>query len=378
MNIGSRALATVRSIAAAVSICLPLHAPCAEVLIGQTTGITGNSAANTRETSAGAQLWLDHINSQGGVHGNTIRILAMDDRGNAALAARNARELIEDRSVLALFMIRGTPQNEAVLPLLDRYGVPSIAPSTGAMLLHRPVKRHVFNVRSPYQDEAERCIAQLASMGISRIAVLQTRDSFGEDTVQGVKRGMQQVHLAPLFIDGFDKENPKFEAAAQRVLAQDAQAVLVVGTIVSVVRATQAIRAVGSRATVVTLSNNASSSLINELGDLAPGVVVSQVFPSERSAAVPMIHEAERLLHAKQPDAQLSPAMIEGFAAAKVLVEAVRRAGAHASRASLQAALESMDSYDLGGLVLHYSADNHTGLRYTDLSIIDKARTFRR
>ena len=146
----------------------------AQVLVGQTTGVTGNSALNVAETTLGARLWIDAVNARGGVNGNQVELRTLDDRGSATQAAANAKTLIERDQVLALFMIRGTPQNEAVMPLLERYDIASIAPSSGAMLLNAPVKRHVFNVRNSYQAEAERAVEQLVSMGSTRIAVLNS------------------------------------------------------------------------------------------------------------------------------------------------------------------------------------------------------------
>ena len=348
----------------------------AQLRIGQTTGLTGNSAANVKETLAGARLWLDAVNARGGVHSQKIELITLDDHGDAQQAAENARLLIEQHQVLALFMVRGTPQNLAILPLLERHGVPSIAPSTGAMVLHVPLQRHVFNVRSPYQDEAQKAVQQLASMGVSRIAVLKTRDAFGEDAAQGAERGFSLTHLQPALIEGFDKSKPDFAPLVARLVAADAQAVLVIGTGAAVAQATHTLRAVGSKATVVTLSNNASAGFVQALGAEARGVVVTQVFPSERSLAVPMIKEASELLKA-QGGGALSPAMVEGFAAAKVLAEALRRAGPSPTRASLHKALEEL-SFDLGGLPLRYSPTDHSGLRFTDLSIVGADGGFRR
>ncbi len=68
----------------------------------------------------------------------------------------------------------------------------------------------------------------------------------------------------------------------------------------------------------------------------------------------------------------VSPAMLEGFAAAKVLVEGLRRAGAKPSRDKIQLALEGIRKLDIGGLEVSYSPDEHTGLDFADLSIIGK------
>ena len=94
--------------------------------------------------------------------------------------------------------------------------------------------------------------------------------------------------------------------------------------------------------------------------------------------AFPMVKEALDLAKARGVNLDLSPAMLEGFAAAKVLVEGLKRAGPNPSREKIQAALESIRKYDLGGLEVSYSPDDHTGLNFADLSIIGTDGRFRR
>jgi ABC-type branched-subunit amino acid transport system substrate-binding protein len=93
-----------------------------------------------------------------------------------------------------------------------------------------------------------------------------------------------------------------------------------------------------------------------------------------------MIAEAARLA-ATQKAPPLTPAMIEGFAAAKVLVAGLRRAekeGKVITRQSLKRALESLDRFDLGGMEISYSPSDHTGLDFADLSMVGSDGTFRR
>ncbi len=146
----------------------------------------------------------------------------------------------------------------------------------------------------------------------------------------------------------------------------------------AVVDGVKAFRAAGSAAQIVTLSNNASGGFIKSLGTDARGVIVTQVFPSERSIAYPMVKEAQDLLKAKKQGGELSPAMLEGYAAAKVLVEALRRAGPRPTREKIQTALEGIRKFDLGGLELSFSPEHHTGLDFADLSIIGSDGKFKR
>ena len=362
---------------AVASVSLLAFPACAQIRVGQTTGFTGVSAAAVKETSAGAALWLDAVNARGGVNGQRIELISLDDRSDPKIAAANARTLIEQQQVVALFLSRGTPTTEAVIPILDQLGVALIAPSTGAMVLHTPTKLHVFNVRTPYQLEAAKAIPQLASMGITRVGVLQTNDDFGRDTLLGAQRGFAASKLQPVFIEPFERTKPDFTAIAARVARDNVQAVLVLGSGSAVEAAMKAVRAAGSKAQLVALSNTASAGLVTNLGVNARGLIVTQVFPSERSMATPMVKQANDLLQAKSQGAQLSPAMLEGFAAAKVLVEALRRAGKGPTSSSVQHALEDLH-FDLGGIAIAYGPGHHSGLESSALSIIDANGRFQR
>jgi len=350
----------------------------AQITIGQTAGFTGTVAAGVKETSEGAKLYLDAVNAAGGVHGQTIELVSMDDQFVPKVAAANAKVLITEKNVLALFLTRGTPHAEAMMPLLAEHKVPLVAPSTGAMVLHEPVNRYVFNVRATYQREAERAVRHLSLVGFERIAVLQVDDSFGADAAQGAMRGFSGVDKKPLLIAKFDRAKPDFTEIAPQVAKAEAQAVLFLGSGAAVADGTKALRAAGSRAQVVTLSNNASGGFIKQLGEHARGTIVTQIFPYERSLAAPIVKEASDLAKARGGTGEVSPAMLEGFAGAKVLVEGLRRAGPGPTRAKLTLALEGLRKFDIGGLEVTYGPTDHTGLDYADLSIIGSDGKFRR
>ena len=361
--------------ALAVLVVASSQAAQAQILIGQTSGFSGPVAAGVKETTAGAMLYLDRVNAKGGVGGQKIEIITMDDKFEPPLAAENARELIEKKNVVALFLNRGTPHTEAILPLLEKHRVPLVAPSTGAMVLHQPVKKYVFNVRATYQREAEKALVHQASIGMTKIAVIYADDSFGEDGLAGAQKGLQKAKLEAVGIHKFNRTKPDFSTIVPEVVKSGAQSVLLVASGSHAVAAIKALRAAGSAAQFVTLSNNATAGFVASLEGNARGVIVSQVFPQSQSYAV--VKEMEDAARAKGLTGT-SPAMLEGFTAAKVLVEALRRTGGKPTREQLQAALEGMARYDLGGLEVGYSPTDHTGLDFADLSIIGSDNKFRR
>ena len=349
----------------------------AQIRIGQTAGFTGPVSATTKETTAGALLYIDAINAKGGVHGQSIDLISLDDQFDPKLSLENGRKLMEEHKVLAMFLTRGTPHNMALLPLLEQYGVPLVAPSTGAMVLHDPVQKYVFNVRTPYQRESEKAIKQLQSMGFTRIGLVSVDDGFGADGVAGALKGFANAKIAPVFQEKFDRSKPDFAPIVAKAVAAKPQTIFIIGSGQTVVDGIAAFRSAGVDCQFVTLSNNASSGFIKLLGSNAHGLIVTQVFPSERAMSYALVAQAQQLASAKEAG-EVSPVTLEGFAAAKVLVEALRRAGPKPSRAKVQTALEGLQKFDLGGLTISYSKQNHTGLEFSDLSMVNGNGKFMR
>lgn len=351
----------------------------AQLRVGQTAGHSGAVAATVKEATAGARLVFEHVNARGGIGGQKIELVQLDDRFDPELAAANARKLADD-GVIALFLTRGTPHNQAILPLLEQARLPLVGPSTGAMLLHQPVNPWVFNVRASYQREAERVVRHLLQTGVTRLAIVQVADSFGDDAAAGALRGFA-AGKPPAAHLKYDRSKPDFAPLVKQLVAADAQAVLFLGSGTAVVDGIKALRAAGSTAQLATLSNNASSGFVKALGPLAHGVIVSQVLPGERALAVPLVKEAHDLV-AQHPGlaTEVTPALLEGVASAKVLVEGLRRAAAarDLSRSGLQQALNGITRLNLGGLELSYSPSDHSGLDYADLSIIGSDGRFKR
>jgi branched-chain amino acid transport system substrate-binding protein len=358
------------------------HVANAEIKIGISGPLEGPNASTMLELVKGAEIYIGNINQNGGVAGQKISIVARHDNFEVPKTVQVVKKLVEEDNVTALMLIRGTPHNEAILPILAQHKVPLIGPSTGAMVFHKPVNKYVFNVRTAYQLEAEKLVGLLKTAGYHKIAVLHVNDGFGKDLLEGLKNGFIAQNLKPGVILAFDrtlaaKDTTEFMKPVLDDLIKDKpDVIVVVGAGLAVKNAIVAIRGAGSETRIATVSNNASTGFIKLLDSYGPGVIVTQVFPDEKSLTSSFVREAQIL--AGKNKIVLTPAMMEGFAAAKVLVKGLKDAGNSPSRASLQKALESMGSFDMGDMTITYSPTDHTGLVLTDLSIISKTKGFLR
>jgi branched-chain amino acid transport system substrate-binding protein len=340
------------------------------ILIGRTAGITGPVAGAAKELGDGAQAYFDSVNAKGGVNGLQIKMVTLDDKFDPKIAAANAEALIKKEKVFALFLTRGTPHNEAILPLLAQSNIPLVAPSTGGAIFHHPVNRLVFNVRAKYQTEVAKGVEYFYQTGIKKIALAYVDDAFGEDALAGFKVSMAERKLSTEHVVRFDRNKPNVDEVVRAIVEWDPPALIMASSGKTTLDIIATLRARGSRTQIMVMSNNSRETFAKELGGAGVGVVVSQITPPPRMLSSALGKEFN--VAAKDAGIKYSYAAMEGFIAAKVLVEGLRRAGPKLTREGFIDALESMRKFDLGGILIGYTPNDHTGSEYVDLTMIGR------
>jgi ABC-type branched-subunit amino acid transport system substrate-binding protein len=342
-----------------------------EIVIGQSAAFTGTVSNEVKQATAGAQVYFDNVNKNGGVFGRKITLESLDDGFDPQRTVENTQKLISEEDAFALFLYRGTPTTEAILPLLSKSKIPLVGPVTGATSLHDPMQRYLFNVRATYREEVVAIARQMGSMGLSKIAVLVSNDTFGKDALAGLDASKKEGKLAEVTVATYERNTVAVEDAVGKIFAAKPQAVLMICTAKPCDAFVRAYRKAGGFQPIFALSNVSSPTFIHGLGDLSRGLGISQVFPNPQNTTIPISKEFQNAVKGKA-DLVSSYAAFEGYIAAKVLVEGLRKAGRGVTREGLVKALESMEQYDVGGLNLHYGPDSRNGLDFVELTVIGK------
>ena len=346
-----------------------------ELLLGQSAAFSGTSGMIGRNYRAGAEAYFAEVNRLGGVHGLRLRLLSRDDRYEPAKALKNTQELIRDDKVFALFGYVGTPTVNAILPLVEKNKIPLIAPLSGAQSLRKPHRQLVFNLRASYYQEIDRIINYLVRNGRHRIAVVYQNDSFGLDGLKGAERALKRHDLEPVATVSVERNSTSTGSAASIVANASANAVLVVATYASSASLTLELRQKGSTAQLMNVSFVGAEALQSSLKSVgASGIGISQVVPFPWNERVPVVNEYQNLMVRRQYKPKFGFYSLEGFLAAKVTVEGLRRAGPSPTRQRLVAALESMRDYDLGGFRVQLGPQDHNGSDYVQLTFLGAQR----
>ena len=268
--------------AAALGVLAPavLRAQGAErIVLGQSAAFSGPAAQLGVQFHAGAQLYFDAVNAQGGVGRRSIELRTLDDGYEPARCADNTRKFIAD-DVFALFGYVGTPTSLAALPLLAKAKLPFFAPLSGAQALREPFNRLVFHVRASYNDETALIVRQLTHLGLKKIAVFHQNDSYGKAGLDGVTQALAEQKLVPVASATVERNSVDVAAAVQTLVAAAPDAVVQVCTYASSAAFVRAARKAGYGGTFYNVSFVGTQALADALGKEGAGVVVSQVVPS--------------------------------------------------------------------------------------------------
>lgn len=348
-----------------------------EILVGQFAAMSGPAAQLGQRLNAGIQAYFKAVNEQGGIHGRTLRLLTRDDGYEPDRAVAAVKGLIEQDQVFALLGSVGTPTGLAAVPVLTAAKVPLVGMFTGAQGLRDPFNRYVFHVRASYFDETERIVQHLTTLGVKKISVFYQNDAYGKAGLEGVTRALSKRQMKAASTGTVERNSPDVNAALDAILPSQPEAVVQIGAYKACAEFIRQARAKGYGGQFFNVSFVGSKALADELGPAGMGVVISQVVPFPYTPSSMVVREYQQRMK-EAGEQELDFSSMEGFLIGKVFVEGVRRAGKNLSRDALIAALESMKDVNLGGFEISYSPRDHSGSRYTDLTIIGTGGRFMR
>jgi branched-chain amino acid transport system substrate-binding protein len=358
------------SSAAAVALPTRAQSDFRPIVLGQSAALSGPAAQLGVQMNKGAKIWFDHVNATGGINGRPIELRVLDDGYEPDRCRANTEKLVRD-DVLALFGYVGTPTCVAALPVSIDARVPFFGPFTGAETLRDPFNRYVFHLRASYYDETALIVNQLASLGLTRIAVFRQNDSYGQAGLDGVVRALGPLGLKPVAVGTVERNTVDVAAAVQAIVPQRPDAVVQISAYKSCAAFIRAARKAGYGGTFHNVSFVGTQALADELGADGLGVVVSQVMPFPFNTTSAIAREYLDAVQRAGGDARPNYSSMEGYLAAKVFTDGLRRASVRTlNRESLIVGLESIQGASYGGFNVNFGPRDHVASKFVELSML--------
>ena len=358
-----------RMAAGTAALAMPAWAQSSRIVLGQSAAFTGPAAQLGIQMNHGAKLYFDHVNAAGGINGQQIELRTLDDGYEPDRCKANTERFIKD-DVFALFGYVGTPTCLAALPLINEAKIPLFGPFTGAEALRDPFSRWIFHLRASYYDETGLIVKQLTELNLKKIAVFYQNDAYGKAGLEGVKRALKTQGLAPVALGTVERNTVNVSQAVQEIATKAPDSVVQISAYKSCAAFIREARKAGYGGTFYNVSFVGTQALADELGKEGRGVMISQVMPFPFSTAAPIAREYIDAVQKAGGNAKPNYSSMEGYLAAKVLADGLRRAGKNPSRDALVTGLESITNSDFGGFHVQFGPKDHVASKFVDLSML--------
>lgn len=366
-----------RAFVLALSLLAASAAQAAQVVVGQVGPMSGLDANQGRAYAAGMQLLFDTVNKSGGVNGHTFALVRKDDGGRVEDTVAATRTLLTEDKPLVLAGYFGSRNiNELVSSgVLEKERIALVGYRAAEIRTETPL---VYNVRASLRDEIGKLTGHLGTIGITRLGLFYEEAPGAAALVAAAEESARQARGSVVAKASYPAGTSSGAQAADAMLKASPQAILMVSSGAAAAAFVEQYRAGGGTAQLFAHSGADIEQLSKRLSEeQMQGIAISQVTPNPYKITGRLSKEFADLVSKSPPEVPVSYAMMEGFIAAKVIVEAVRRQGARPTREGLVAALDAMDHVNLGGYIVGFKPGMRTGSRFVELSIISGAGRIR-
>jgi ABC-type branched-subunit amino acid transport system substrate-binding protein len=346
------------------------------VTIGSSGALSGPLAGFGADLKLGVEAAMGQINAKGGVNGRVLQFQMVDDAYVPQRTSDNVKKMIGDGSVFALMSCIGTPNNAAIVPLIEESNLPYVAPLTGASSLRKQGMRNVFHVRASYTDETQRLVQKLVGMGIKDLAIVYLDNGFGKEVLADALLALQAQGAKAAAQVALATDGKNLNEVVSQVSAAKPGAVLLGTAGAASVGLIAALKKSSPMLPVAGLSVTLTADGLKGLGAAASGLALTMVFPDPYRAKSQVVRDYQAAMRAIGQQ-EFSLGSLESYVNTRVLAEGLERAGRDVTRAKLRTALGSVQKFDLGGFSVDYApASPFVGSKFVDLGVLGAAGRF--
>jgi ABC-type branched-subunit amino acid transport system substrate-binding protein len=330
-----------------------------EIRFGIAAPFSGSAKELGRQMKLGIDAAFNRVNETGGVEGRMLKLIAADDGYEPTRTADAMKQLYEKDQVFGIIGNVGTPTAVVAVPYALERKLLFFGAFTGANVLrHDPPDRYVFNYRASYAEETDavvRYLVKLRRIPIKQIAVFAQQDTYGDSGFAGVSKAVRALGVSDATIVrlNYKRNTVDVDDAINQLKLQKPpiKAVVMVATYRAAAKFIEKTHDLFPGLIYTNVSFVGSTALADELMLLGPryasGVIVTQVVPAV-SGYSSIVLEYKNAVAKYFPGEAPDYVSLEGYVAANVLIQGLKRAGPQLDTEKLIDVLENTRNFDLG------------------------------
>ncbi|MGA7804782.1 ABC transporter substrate-binding protein [Bradyrhizobium sp.] len=379
---------------AAVAPTQPLPAPDVhgvtdhEIRFGIVIPYSGSAKENGQNYKQGIDVAFAKVNDAGGVNGRMLKLIPADDGFEPSRTLGAMKQLWDKDQVFGYLGNLGTPTADVSVPFALEHRALFFAPFTGGSVVrHDPPDRYVFNYRPSFMEEADaavRYLLKIRRLKPNQIAAFGENDAFGDQGFAGVARAFRAMGAndESILRLTYPRNTLDVDEAVNQLRQQKVpiRAVVMTATTRPAAKFIEKTRDLFPGMIYTNMSVAGATALAEELKLLGPrfmeNIIVTQAVPAVSGYSSEVL-DFKTALGKYFPGVTPDYLSFEGFIAANILIDALRRCGPQIDTERVVDMLENTRNLDLGlGVPISFSRGEHQALHKVWGTELDKDGKF--
>jgi branched-chain amino acid transport system substrate-binding protein len=346
------------------------------IKLGQSAPLTGpQSKSAIAFRDAARAMFADAGPIGSGAH--RIELVTLDDAGKSERTATNIKLLATEHRVLALYGFMGPGAHRIGALGAQQEGLAYIAPVTGAPELRTGQMPWVFNMRASNKDELQFVARHAQQVGQTRIALVHEYNPQGWELRDTLSALGKSLRIETVRSASVDQEGSEFSVkqAVSTVMAAQPQCMILGADYAASAKFVEAARQAGYLGLFYALSTVGGAALIEQLGQRAVGMSVTQVVPFPWTDATPVSTAYQQFCKRHQ----LAPGFegMEAWLSAQLTIDALRKIKQFTPE-KIRESLDAGVTRDFGGYAAVLTAKPAAQAHFVDLTVFSRDGRFRK
>lgn len=256
----------------------------AEVKLGVIAGMSGVGTSYGIGIRQGAEMAVKEINDAGGVGGQNINLVVVDDASNPAQSVTAMQRLVSD-GVDLIVGGWGSSQVLANMEVSERAGIPYVI--VGATNPRITTEKNKWSFRVIQTDSVmAKQIAESAvgALKMKRIAVMNDTTDYGVGNRDVFVAALKKLGLDPVEVQSYQSSDKDFTSQLARIRAANPDGIAIFGTIPAAPAIMNQARDFGIKARFIGTGGLANENLITLAAKASQGTILTTYFDEDVDA----------------------------------------------------------------------------------------------
>jgi branched-chain amino acid transport system substrate-binding protein len=300
----------------------------AEIVIGDVEPLTGPPALLGVAASIGHKIAIAEANNAGGINGRKIKYVLEDDGYVTARTIQGVKKIIEVDKAFAMLGISGSGQSIAVMPVLEKAGIPTVIDVAPVKFLWEPARKNVFVVGQSYEEGSIHLVKYLADKNPGKKWGLITQDDdYGITVRDGFDSVVKEKKLNVVYSGNYKKGQQDFSSDMLQLKDSGAEVFLAGGIIAENIAMMKELEKLNVKPVTGIFWPGRVEPVLKLMGPAGDGIyAVDYVEPFAGEAGKAFLEKAKPLVSEAELKG-INRYTMTGYAAAKVLIAAIERCG---------------------------------------------------